>query len=107
MVLRRVGVGSAAKVSGALYAALGLVAALIFAAISIVGAGFAAATQADGGPAWLGALFGVGAIVFFPIIYGVMGIVFGALTALLYNVVSGLVGGLEIDLETAPAPSAR
>jgi len=44
-------------------------------------------------------MFGMGAIVFLPIFYGVMGIVMGALTAVLYNLFAGLVGGIELDIQ--------
>ena len=42
---------------------------------------------------------GVGAIVFFPILYGCMGFVATLIGAWLYNVVAGLVGGIEMDLQ--------
>ncbi len=100
MILRRVGVRSAAKMAGALYAGLGLIFGVIVAAVSLVGAGMTAAAQADAGsPPWLGALFGVGAVVLLPIIYGVLGVVLGAISAALYNLFAGLVGGLEVEMQ--------
>ena len=50
-------------------------------------------------PAWLGPVFGVGAIVVLPIIYGVLGLIGGAIAAALYNLFSGMVGGIELDLQ--------
>ena len=50
-------------------------------------------------PAGLGALFGVGAVIFLPICYGVLGLLAGALTAALYNLFAGMVGGVEMDLK--------
>jgi hypothetical protein len=41
---------------------------------------------------------GLGAIVFFPICYGLIGGVFAAIGALIYNLVAGWVGGLEVDI---------
>lgn len=99
MVLRSVGVWSVAKVSAALYACIGLFAGALFAGISLVGVGLAAANQEEAMPAWFGAVFGVGAIVFLPILYGVMGLVFGAIFAGLYNVLARMVGGVVLDLE--------
>lgn len=49
----------------------------------------------------LGTVFGVGAIILFPILYGVMGLIFGAVSAALYNLFAGIVGGIE--LETRPS----
>jgi hypothetical protein len=42
---------------------------------------------------------GAGFAVFFPIIYAVMGFVFGALGALIYNLVAKWVGGIEVEVE--------
>jgi hypothetical protein len=47
----------------------------------------------------MGSLFGIGAIVIFPIMYGVMGVVGGVLMAALYNLVASITGGLEIDVQ--------
>jgi hypothetical protein len=100
MVITRVGVASAVKIFAALYAGLGVVAGLMFAAFATVGMGIADQTPSgDGPPAWLLPIFGVGAIVFFPILYGVLGAVFGAVTSALYNLFARLVGGLEIETQ--------
>lgn len=95
MIVKRVGVLSVAKVYGALAGAMGLLFGLIFAAASAIGLGLSEGDQ----PAWLGAMFGVGAIVFLPLFYGVMGLVMGAISAALYNVFARLVGGVRIDVE--------
>ena len=50
-------------------------------------------------PGWFGGLFGVGAVIFLPIIYGVLGAIGGALTAVFYNIIAGMVGGLQIETE--------
>ena len=47
----------------------------------------------------MGAVFGVGAIVILPIVYGILGAIFGALTAAFYNLVAGMAGGLSLDVE--------
>lgn len=100
MVLKRVGVGSAAKVSGALYAAIGLIMGLIFACIAMVGGAMSSGMSQSGAmPAFVSGFFGVGAIIFLPIFYGVMGFIGGAIAAWVYNLVAGMAGGLELDLE--------
>jgi hypothetical protein len=98
MVIRKVGVGSAAKISGALYAVIGLIMGAIFAMISILSGAMATATSNDV-PSWIAPLFGVGAIVVAPILYGVMGLIGGAVAALVYNLVAGMAGGLEIEVD--------
>ena len=37
-----------------------------------------------------------------PILYGIMGFVFEIIIAVVYNLVAGQTGGLELDLETSP-----
>jgi hypothetical protein len=44
-------------------------------------------------------MFGVGAIIILPILYGIFGALGGALTAVMYNVVAGMVGGLVVETE--------
>lgn len=100
MVLKRVGIGSAAKLSGAMYGAMGLIFGLVFGLISLFGAGIAQmASGPDAPPAWVAPLFGVGAIFLFPILYGLLGLVVGAVSAALYNLFARLVGGLAVELE--------
>jgi hypothetical protein len=98
MVIRKVGIGSVVKVSGVLYGLLGLVIGLCVALFAVVGLGAAAASNEDV-PGWMGSLFGIGAIVIFPIMYGVMGVIGGVLMAALYNLVASITGGLEIEVQ--------
>ena len=99
MVIRRIGVWSAARMYGAISAVMGLLFGIMFALVSMVSAGFAA--EASEMPAWAAGVFGVGAVIFLPLIYGVFGLVAGALSAVLYNVFAGMVGGLEIEAQDA------
>ena len=46
-----------------------------------------------------GALFGVGAVVAFPIFYGCLGFVGLLFAAWLYNLVAGVVGGVEVEIQ--------
>jgi hypothetical protein len=99
MVIKRVNPISAAKVAFVLYALLGLLFGALFSLFAMAG-GLAAGLQDEGSGAAgvIGMLFGVGAIVVLPIVYGCMGAIMMAITALLYNLVAGMVGGLEIDV---------
>ena len=98
MVLKSIGVLSAAKIVGFMYAVLGLFMGLIFAAI------FSLVPAMGGGnseiPGWLAPMFGMGSIVIMPIFYGCMGFIGGALGAVIYNALAGMMGGLELRLET-------
>jgi hypothetical protein len=44
-----------------------------------------------------GIMFGFG--IFIPIIYGVMGFVFGIIMAAIYNLIAGWIGGIEVEVE--------
>ena len=44
-------------------------------------------------------VFGVGFALCMPILYAVMGFVFGALGAVIYNVVAKWIGGIEVEVE--------
>ena len=92
MVVRRVVPLSVAKVAGALYALMGLIVGAIVAIAALVGA-FAADQDAG----FMGSIMGVGAIVALPLLYGGLGFVFTLIAAWLYNVVAGMVGGIEFD----------
>jgi len=103
MRITRVSPVSVAKVAFVLYAIIGLIGGLFFAAFSLLGAAIGAA-QHDASPLF-GALFGVGAVLFFPILYGCLGALVGLIMSAFYNLVAGFVGGIELTLE--PIPQAR
>lgn len=46
-----------------------------------------------------GIIFGLLVMIGIPIMYSLMGFIFGALGALIYNVFAGFVGGIEIEVE--------
>jgi hypothetical protein len=95
MVIKRIGPLSCAKISGTLYAAIGLIFGAIFSMVAL--AGGMAANSSNG--ATMGALFGVGAIIIFPICYGLIGFVGTLVAAALYNVLANVVGGIQMDVE--------
>jgi hypothetical protein len=93
MVVKSVGVLSLAKVSAVLYALAGL---FIGACVSLVAMAGALSDANEFGP--LPGLFGVAAVVLFPIFYGVAGFVGSLIVGVLYNFVAGTIGGVEIDV---------
>lgn len=96
MEIRRIGVLSAGKVFGVLYALFGLIFGAIFAIFYLLGA---AAANSQGSEALVGMVFGVGSVIFLPLFYGVLGFIFGLISALLYNGVARFIGGIEIEVE--------
>ena len=98
MVIKRVSPMSVAKVSGALGILLGLVIGACISLVMVVAGGTIAAAQDKPGGALIGLLFGAGAIIIFPIFYGVFMFLMGLLQAALYNVASKWTGGIEIDV---------
>lgn len=100
MVVRRIGVVSLGRLMGGLYGSMGLIFGAIFALISLLGAGLGATMSETGGPeAWMAPLFGVGAVIFLPLFYGLMGFLMGMLTAALYNLIAGWLGGVELEVQ--------
>lgn len=103
MIIRRFGVWSAARLYAGITATFGLIAGICFALAAMLGglAGAAGRGDASSGLAatGFGALFGVGAIIFLPIMYGVIGLIGGAIGAALYNLFAGLFGGLEVEVQ--------
>ena len=88
MELKKIGVGSAAKVGGLLGVVLGLVigifAALLSSFIPDTGAG-------------LPFFSGFAAIIILPIVYGIISFIAYAIGAWLYNLVAGWVGGVQLE----------
>jgi hypothetical protein len=96
MTLKRIGVLSCGKVMGLLYAVFGLIAGLLLSVLSLLGVAIGAAS--GDGEAALGALFGVGAVILLPIVYGLLGFLAGMLVSALYNLAARFTGGLELEL---------
>ncbi len=92
MVLRRIGPLSAAKISGVMYVVFGLIVGFFFTVAALL-----MSSSPDAPPS--GMLFGVGAVLVLPVLYGVLGFVAGLVGASLYNLFAGVVGGVELDLE--------
>jgi len=94
MVITRVVPLSAAKITATLYAIIGLVLGACFSLISLV------TTVANpSGQNLPGAIFGVASIVIFPLLYGVLGFLGTLVSAWLYNLLAGAIGGVEIEVQ--------
>jgi hypothetical protein len=100
MNLTRIGVLSAGKMLGALYALLGLLIGGIFTLMALAGM---SVSPEEGGVGTFAV--GVGSIILFPLMYGIMGFIGGLILAALFNVVASLVGGLEVEFTSHQYPS--
>jgi hypothetical protein len=92
--IRRIDVMQMAKTLGALYFLLGLIIGVpVLLIVSMVAPTRSGIPGAGNG-------FGIGMAIALPVIYGVIGLIGGALMAAAYNLVAGWTGGIGIDLES-------
>ncbi len=97
MELKRIGPLSAGKVLGAMYFVLGLV-------MGLIGVVFSLATSAYlgdvfGDSSTLSIMFGFGSIIILPFIYAILGFIQGLITAWLYNLIAGILGGIKLEIK--------
>jgi len=92
----RIGVLSLAKMLAVTYAFLGLFIGGVLTLFAVMGAAVGGAAGQDGGG--LAMIFGMGAVIVLPIVYGCLGFVGGLIAAPLYNLVARVVGGIEVEL---------
>lgn len=93
--IKKIGILSMAKVQAIISIILGFIIGIIY-AMAMVIAGAVSGSGAFGAMTGLLALL---SIIGFPIIYGIAGFVFGIITAAIYNLVAGWIGGIEIELK--------
>lgn len=99
MIVKRIGGMSLARITGLIYAGLGLVIGAFFAMFAFLGSALGEAFPEPGFGPLMGMFLGVGAIITFPLLYGLIGFVGGLLVAFLYNLVAQRMGGLQLDVE--------
>jgi hypothetical protein len=99
--IKRIAPLQAGKMMGILYACMGLIfmPIMILAAMAGAFAQHAQGQSASAAPAAAvaGIMFGMG--LFMPVIYGVMGFIFGIIGAAIYNLVARWIGGIEVEVE--------
>ena len=98
MIVRRVRPLSLGKILGAMYVTIGLFAGLIISIVSVLGFAIGSVAAPDQLENLPGLLFGAGAVLFIPLVYGTIGFIGGLIAALVYNLIAGVVGGLEIEV---------
>jgi hypothetical protein len=101
--IRKLGVLSVAKIQAAIMLVVSLLISIPYGLIVIIyslfGAGMIggdAAIAIGGG----GVVLGVAIMIGLPILYSLVGFIGGAIGALLYNLFSSFVGGIEIEVES-------
>ena len=102
MTIRRFGVLSVAKMYGLLMFLFGLIFGVIYGLILIM-FGAAMSAMGPGRESTAGgvstAVMGIGMMIGLPLFYGVLGFIMGAIGALIYNAVAGIIGGVKFELE--------
>jgi len=102
MLIKKVGPVSLGKILGIMYAFFGFLIGLFFSFFMLMGT-VLGSVIGDSPEPLVGLIFGFGSIIAFPIFYGIMGFLGGLVVGGIYNVVSGWVGGIEVELEEKPA----
>ena len=96
--VKRIGPASAFKLGVVMYAFVGLFIGVIVACVSLVAGSLGSLASEASGARALGFGMGVGAIIVFPILYGIIGGIGAVIGAAIYNLVAGWIGGLEVDI---------
>jgi hypothetical protein len=86
--IKRFSIGQAAKFMGVMYLLFGLLFIPFFLLMGMFAPG------SESGFPFGGTLFAVA----MPVVYGIMGIIAGAIGAGLYNLVAGWIGGIEVEI---------
>ncbi|PZX56758.1 hypothetical protein [Algoriphagus chordae] len=92
--IEKIGVSSAAKIYGLTLGILGFVIGIFYAIFLSAFSGL----LGDDFPIGNSGALGLAMAIFFPIMYGFIGFIMGALGAVVYNFVASKIGGLEIQL---------
>lgn len=91
--LKRIDPTSLAKLQAVVGAALGLIVG------ALVSVGFLAGGGTMASMGVMERAFGLAAIVAFPLVYGLVGFVAGAVGAVVYNAAAGRMGGISFEVE--------
>lgn len=100
MKIEKVGVFSLAKVQAILAAFIGLIIGTFYTILSILINSWSIPIIVSEQDKMIIRTLGAMEIIIFPIIYGVVGFISGAVIAFLYNLIAKWVGGIEIELES-------
>ena len=101
MTIRRFGVLSVAKMNGILWLVFGLIVGVLYGLFFIIfGAAMSSlAPQGGGMGAMESVVVGLIFMIAMPATYGVIGLIAGAIGALVYNMLAGIIGGIKFEIE--------
>jgi len=102
--IRKMGVLSLAKIYGLMMLVISLIIAIPYGLVIIGWSIFAGSMIGGSGKAGIGiggggVVVGILVMIGLPIIYGIFGFIIGAISALVYNLFAGMIGGIEIEVE--------
>lgn len=89
---------SVMRVAAVCYAALGVLEGVVFGLV-LTFSSLSAAAEPSKTSRFLGPLFGVAAIIGFPLLFAILGAIGGGLGAVIYNLTARWVGGIEVEVE--------
>jgi hypothetical protein len=95
----------AGKMLGAFYGLLSLV-FVPFVLVAMAIGGMAAHNTGNTTPMPFMFGMGIGFAIFLPVMYAILGFVFGALGAWIYNLLAKWIGGLDLEFEPPVTPAA-
>jgi len=103
MTIKRFGVWSVAKINAVLWFIFGLIIGVIYGLFFILFGAAMSSLAPERDAAAMGGISSVvtGLIIMvaMPIFYGVTGLIAGAIGALVYNLLAGVIGGIKFELE--------
>jgi uncharacterized membrane protein YkvI len=94
-VLARIGPGSAFKVGLVVYGFVGFILGVVCFLMALAGTSFARQAHLP----FAGAAVGIVALILCPILYGILGGIIAVISAVIYNLAAGWVGGLEVEIK--------
>jgi len=95
--IQRIGVWSLSKLYAVIGAIVGLIAGIFIAVIGMIISSAVSSTAGTSAVVPF-AGFGIFSIILLPIIYGVLGLISGAVGAVVYNLVAKMIGGMEVEI---------
>lgn len=101
MTIKRFGVFSVAKIYGLLMFIFGLIFGVLYGLFFILfGAAMSAMNSRDAAAGGVSSIvLGIAMMIGIPLMYGAMGFIMGAIGALIYNALAGIIGGVKFELE--------
>lgn len=100
--IRKIGVLSVAKLQAVMALVISLLISIPYGLIIMIFGAAALGTGESGGMLAGGGAILVGILIMIglPVLYTVIGFIVGAIGALLYNLFAGIIGGIEIEVES-------